>query len=278
MDDNDHKQNVLPEQPDNIPKKISEFQSLRGILTGVILIVASIIIGTVVYQYSLVGSILIGGGGLVISGIVITISAIGFRQLRDAEKSPNSFNEFQTSTAVKYKTPLSAANMSPDEVVEGWLGPVTVGGRGGFSFQLVNKEYTNQSANTLLFTNKQIVAVLIGPQDMPPSLAADTAFTAVQYSPEDAVTKNVQFDALYAHKWGDILRSVMASGLQNLPQQHLTYAIPYDQVKNAEIVKKIINSGITVTLKNGKKLVYNTLLKEQLDSAQPILQKYIQVI
>jgi hypothetical protein len=267
----------------DVPKKLAEYNAIKSVIASIIVFIAGIVVAAITYNrnHNRKDLLLILIATIVISGLIFVISYISYRQLKNAQKQPATFNQFQTGTAVSYKTPLTTATIAADEVVGSWLGPVNTGGKQGISVQVLNHESDHQAINTLLFTNKQVIAVLLGPQDAPASLAGgllnQVASSAVQYSDEGANAKNEEFVVMYARKWDAMVQNLLSQGLQTLPQNHLTYGIPFDQIEHVEVRRSLINPGLIFYLRDGKKLTYPTLRKDLLDQAQNYLQQYLQV-
>jgi hypothetical protein len=268
----------------DIPKKISEFNEIRGMASGISIAVVGLVVAIVclIFFKNIPIAIVILLGGLLMGGVTFVLSLIGFRRLRQSEKRPApAYNNFQTGTDVTYRKPSAQAVIDRDETLAGWLGPVTVQGSQGIGWEILSKEQSGQSVNTLLFTNKRVVALLLGPQDVPASLAGgmlnQIASTAIMYSNQAATEKNVQLDALYSGKWAQIMASVLAQPLSTLPDNHLSYAIPYDAIQKVQVKRTFINPGLIFYIKDGTKSSFSVFRKEILDEAEACLRPVVTV-
>jgi hypothetical protein len=267
----------------DLPKKFAKYQAMKGMFAAVPMFFVGIIIAAVVYNktHSKKDLLIIILADIVVGGFTFLISYISYRQLKKAQAQPTTFNQFQSGTAVTYTTPLPPTTVAADEVVGSWLGPVWVGGKQGIDVQVLNHESDHQTANTLLFTNKQIITILLGPQDVPSSLAGgllnQVASSSIQYSDEAEAAKNQEFTLLYAKKWEAIMQNLLVQNIQALQQNHLTSGIPFDQIDHVEVKRSLINPGLVIHMRDGKKLTYPTQRKDLLDQAQNYLQQYVTV-
>ena len=265
----------------NLPKIISEIREVKGMISSLFFLLFGIIMGIIVYTkshsttYALLASSILGIGAI----ILFLISFIGLRQLRNAEKIPDTFNQFQTGTAVTYNTPKPKSKISTNETIIDWLGPVSVGGKAGISWTVLEHESMNQSINTLLFTNYQIIAFLIGPQDVPTASAGGTlnqvASAFINYSDGSAFDKNAFSTILYANKWQDIVASLIKTDLNKIIDSHLNYGIPFTSIDSYRINTSSINSGLTLYLKDGGKMSFTTQRKDLLNQTETAIKKFI---
>jgi len=222
--------------------------------------------------------LIVGGIGV----LIFVLSFISHRQLTRSIKNPPQFNSFQTTTAVQYKMPgdsaVSAAVAKPNEAIGSWLGPVNRKGMSGVSFQVLSKEVDNQSENTLLFTQTQIIGLMITPQDLgdvQQSAVRGVLNQVINNVPGSAIEKDTQFEALNSKKWEQLVASLSSQSLQSVLGSHFNFGIPYSLVQSVEVHDSLINSGLTFHLSDGSKLGYATLRKEQIPNAVNYLRQFI---
>ena len=265
----------------NIPKKYQEYKQLKGILQSVGLAVIGILFSIFLYnaKHDLGIALIFAGFAIGIAIIGSVLSIISFRQLRRSEKENTGKNQFQTGTAVTYQTDAPEAVVNADETVIGWLGPVSRSDKLVVDKQWLMNEQNYAAANTLVFTNKQIIAIMLGPQDAPSDIAGgllnQAASAAIAYSDEGSLDKDVQFTSLYAHKWEQIMSTLLSAPLSEVGKRHLTYAIPYASIASCEIKRTFINPGIVFHMNDGTARSFTTLRKDLLDQAQVALGQYI---
>jgi hypothetical protein len=169
---------------------------------------------------------------------------------------------------------MEPAAPSHDEQVGTWLGPVNIPripagytvnrgwGRRG------RAETDTNAINTLLFTNLQVIGVMLGPDDlqnlseMGPLKSAANMFVGKQF--EGGIEKGVQFGALNANHWKDMVDALTAQPLVTALRNHLNFGLPYERIKTVELKSRFINPGLTFHLGDGTDLGYRTFRKDKL--------------
>jgi hypothetical protein len=266
----------------NIPNSIGRWHDMKGLIFASFLIIAGIIGGIIIKnQHQTKAALAVFGFVSGVGLIVFLISFISYRQLSRSARQPETYNQFQTDTAVQYNTPISKAGLSADETIGSWLGPVNRTDKGGISYTLVSKEVDNQAINTLVFTSKQVIGLMIAPQDLPAAnggvLAAAGALAneAVKYSADGAEQKDLQFEMLNSRHWEDMVNQLSAQPLQSVLDSHLNFGLAYNSIASIEVKNSIVNSGLVFHLKDNSKLTYSTMLKSQITPAAQYLRQYI---
>lgn len=212
------------------------------------------------------------------------ISVISYRQLRKSADNNLQFNQFQVSTAVNYVTPngTTVAQVDTSEKILDWFGPVIRTDMGAVSYQMLDKEVDKQTANTLLLTNKQIIALMLGPEDAtalgPSNNAAEgLVSSAINFAPESATQKGIQFESLNADRWITMIQPLLQQPIQNILSKHLNIGIPYENIDHIEIKKSFVNPGIRIHLKDSSKISYSTLKKDRIDEFSNVLQQFVAI-
>lgn len=274
---------ALQSQTD-IPKSYGKFSQIKGMIFAVVLLIAANIMGAVVYQKSHKTIILVLVNGIfsLVGLLVFIMSFISYRQLTKAQKNPPAFTQFQSDTAVDYKIPLAAAAVAPDESVVNWFGPVTRSdwSKSNINFTVLSHEVDKNAENTLLITNKQIIAVMFGPADIEGidvSAMRGLASMGLQAAPEDEMAKGIQFRTLYASKWQEIVTKFTSQPLATSLTNHLNFGIPYNQLASVEAKKTFANPGIILHFNNGSKFTYATFKKDRIDEVVNTLGQYVRV-
>jgi len=208
--------------------------------------------------------------------------------------APQAFTQFETPIPTTYELPLDLqpAVLSPDESAASWLGPVHIAGMSG-SRRIWTKEVDKDGVNTLLFTSFQIVGLMLGPADMqylagigPMKTAANQALEKARWigrprdggGVEDAMAKGVQFGALNANHWVDMVEGLTAQPLEVALAGHLNFGLPYDRIQSVEIKSRFINPGLVFHLTNNSRLPYGTFGKRgRLPQAASYLRTYVKV-
>ncbi len=270
----------------NIPKTFSKYREIKGMIFGLCLLVFGI--GFAVYVHGRTHStkdllVILGGFGGV-GLIVLLISVISYLQLRKSADNNPQFNQFQASTAVNYVTPkgIEAAKVYNDEKILDWFGPVNRSDFKGQSYGILDKEVDKQTANTLLFTNRQIIALMLGPEDaaaLGPSNNAAEGITnmALDYAPEAATQKGFQFEALNAGRWITMVQPLLSQPIGTTLSNHLNIGIPYENIDHIEVKKSLINPGLKIFLKDNSKLSYATFKKDRLDEISNLIRQFVAV-
>ncbi len=267
----------------NIPKKYQEYKQVKNIVKVWGFAAIGIIFSIFLYsaKHDLTISLIFAGFILGIAIIGTILSLVSLQQLRRSEKQQPGLqmNQFQTGTAVTYQTDAPTATVEADESVIGWLGPVSRADKLIVDKQWLMNEHNYAAANTLVFTNKQIIAVMLGPQDVPSDLAGgllnQVASTAIAYSDEGSLDKDVQFTSLYAHKWEQIMTNLSHTPLAEISQNHITYGISYTSISSFEVKRTFINPGIVFHMSDGTVRSFTTMRKDLLDGIQTLLQGYL---
>lgn len=269
----------------NIVKKYVMFRQIMGMITGVFLFFFGIIVG-VIFAFSNTLAALIFGG--IISGLgvlLFVLSLVGRRQLKKSIVNQPSYNTYQnTETAVEYAAP-SVASSTPtvaqqNETIGSWLGPVSRSGMAGVSYGVVSKEVDNQAENTLLFTNQQVIGLMVTPQDLADlqqSSGREILNQITNYAPDTAFDKGMDFAFVNLRHWQDIVAKLQSQPLQAVLQSHFNFNIPYSDISSVQVHNSVIDKGLTFHLKDGKKLAYTTLKKDQLPVAVDFLKQYLTI-
>jgi hypothetical protein len=192
-----------------------------------------------------------------------------------------SYTQFETFIPAKYELPLDlqAAVLSDGESIASWLGPVNKLGGSDISSHYVRTsrswsrrsvmEVDRDAVNTFLFTNNQIIGLMLGPDDLqylrysgPVKTAANEAIAKYQWSREGALAKGVQFASLNANHWKEMVDALSAQPLSTALGDHLNCGLPYDRVQSVKVKSRFINPGLTIYLTDGSYLIYGTFGKK----------------
>lgn len=269
----------------NIVKKYAMFKQLMGMVSGAILFFIGIFIGLIIAFSNIEAAAIIFG---IISGfgtLIFVMSFIGRRQLKQSLTNQPTYNTFQnTDVAVEYKAPDVASSIptiaQTNETIGSWLGPVTRGGLSGVDYTYASKEIDNQAENTLLFTSTQVIGIMITPQDvtnLEQSTTRSILNEITNYAPDTAYDKNMDFEMFNLKHWSEIITSLQSQPLASVLQSHFNFNIPYSNIETVQVHDSAINRGLIFHLKDGKKISYRTIKKDQLPVAVEYLKNYLTI-
>lgn len=272
-------------EPLDLPKNLTRFRDVKGIVTGAILVSIGVI-GCLVLLAATrrpAAPLIVLG----LFGVPGTLRIIGswtsYRQLTRAVKAPApTYTQFQTSTATEFRRPLhlGSATTQPGETVGNWFGPVNTQGVHGISFQIVSREVDVQAINTLLFTDYQVIGLMLGPDDLQ-HLESGTlkrvANTFVEYSAEAGVKKGMQFATLNQGHWDEMVRALVAQPLDVSLQNHLNFGLPYGKLERVEVENHFVNPGFTFHLSDDSRVRYGSFRRNRLAEIAAYLKQYVKV-
>jgi hypothetical protein len=273
-------------QPRNIPNTLSRWRSLWSMVPGALLIVIGIVISIVIYAHGHhVRDALIVLAACVGAGLLFSVVPgwISYRQLRSFARTPPApYTHFQTNAATNYEVPLGfkAAVIGPGETVGAWFGPVTNPGMSG-SYQALSHEVDKEAINTLLFTDIQVIGLMLGPDDLR-NLSGSGTLThgvnvALKYVGEGGYAKGVQFQALNANHWDEMVSALTALPLETALQNHLNFGLPYGRIQSVEVKHHLVNPGFTFRLTDGSHIRYGTFKRDRLPEIASYLKQFVTV-
>ena len=267
----------------NVPKKLSRLGALLSVGAGLLII----LIGTVFafYEYHKThkkSDLVVLLSVFLFFGLLLIITQlIRFRQLRNAGSQLGEFNQFQTGTVVNYQAQVKSTSVGIGTKIIGWLGPVNVAGLKGVGVTVLGHETDRQSVNTLIFTEGAVVAIMLGPQDVPAELAGGTlnqiASAGINFSSGQAVEKNESFVTLYQRKWDKIMTPLLNQDINQIIANHFNYNVPYEQIDHAQIRNSFINPELIFNLKDGSKLAFISFRKDLLEQSYNYLSNYLTI-
>lgn len=271
--------------PLDLPKKIARFRALRGIVGGCVMIAVGLVLGLGLWAVShraagplvLLG-ILVGGGA-----IALVTSSISYRQLARAERNPAPYEQFQTSTATDFRVPLhlQPAVVAPGEAIGNWFGPVNTRGMQGIGLQYLAREIDVQAVNTVLFTQHQVIGLMLGPDDEAHLLGTGPLKQAVnefvKYAPETGDDKGMQFQVLNANHWADMVRALGARPLGEVLPHYLHFGLPYERISYVQVKNHFVNPGFLFHLRDGSRLGYGSFRRDRLGEISSYLRPLVEV-
>jgi hypothetical protein len=269
----------------NLPKTVGRIRQVIGIVSGLSFILLGLVLGLLVYSHHddwKLALILFGflGGSGALSSIG---SFISYRQLTRAQKAPETFTQFHTGTATTFRVPLKfqAAQVGPDESIENWFGPVSTQGKAGIGSRVLAKEVDSQAINTLLFTNVQCIGLMLGPDDLQHLRGSgpvkSLANSVVRLDFKSGFTKSVQFGALNANHWDQMVDALSGQPLEAALVNHLNFGLPYDHIDHVEVENHFVNPGLTFHLKDGRRLRYSTFKRDKLPELTGFLKQFVSI-
>ena len=274
-------------QPLNLPNTFSRWRALRGITFGIVVLFIGIVISVVMivdtkgHQLTLALILFAFVGGMGATSLVF--SSISYQQLKKGASNQPPYTHFQTATATTYAVPfdLKSAVVDPGEGIANWFGPVTNASLTSGSYQVISREVDTQAVNTLLFTSNQVIGLMLGPDDVKRLRGSgpvkSVANEVLKYAGEGGFTKGVQFEALNANHWDEMVQSLSAQPLEEALSNHLTYGLPYGKIQSVVIKDHLINPGFTIHLTDGKHLRYATFRKDRLPEVANYLKQFVKV-
>jgi hypothetical protein len=147
------------------------------------------------------------------------------------------------------------------------------------------KVIDKDGANTLLFTNSQIIGIMLGPDDLQHlhgssslKAAANQTIKGWQGYREVGIAKGVQFASLNANHWGEMADALCAQPLEAVLGNHLNFGLPYDRIRSVEVKSRFINPGLVFHLTNGSHLRFGSFgKKDRLPHAADCLRQFVKV-
>jgi hypothetical protein len=181
---------------------------------------------------------------------------------------------------------LHGAVLSPTESISAWFGPVSI----QRTFHAQTAGLGAQMVNTLLFTQDQVIALLLGFDDLhsvvddgPIKTAANEAvkmapsFYTRQGWQEGPSAKSTQFGALNAKHWVEMVDGLRAAPLEDALKTHPNFALPYDAIQSVTVERHFVNPGLTFHLMDGTRIRFVTFNRDRLseiaDFLKPLLIK-----
>lgn len=264
----------------DLPRAAAQFENYRGIVIGAGAAVLGVVIAVLVAPKSFAAAALVllffTGGGL----LGCTASVRSNRQLQAAPEQ--GAQQYRSSTAVSFESPAPTAAIADSEVMRAWLGPVFDNTHVITGSTFLSEEHIRSTANTLLFTDTQIVAVLLGPKDVPAQSVggawSQLGLSEIVNAPASTGDEMSQFATLYANHWQALVDFALRPGMHLLAQDHLTYAIPYSQIVSVKMRRGRLNPGLTISLGDGRELKYASWGIDPLEPVQRVLGTHVRIV
>lgn len=177
---------------------------------------------------------------------------------------------------------LPAALIGLGESAGEWLGPVAREGSHAFG------PPGGRAANTLLFTEHQVVGVVVSLADLDGDAGRpllDTASrAAVAESNQPSVrarnlgrTTEIPFEALNAARWGDIVAAVLRQPLGTVLAARENFGLPYGQIRAVVVKDRVVNPGVAFELADGSTLRYRAIGRHRLTEVAQFLRPFVTV-
>lgn len=267
----------------NIGKSFKKFQAVMGMIIGIIILLIDLIIAAAVQSKShkLKDTLIVLAIGAVFGLIPLLLSVLSLKQLKKPSNIPQNVSQFQSANQTDVKSTLGPATLTAGEKMLGWIGPISVHGKGfsSISYSVLDHEVDKNPFNTVLITDKQFLGIMFGPDDLSSVEGAGIRKLATeginQLETGPTADKNIQFSALNAGKWGDIVAAATSSGLDSLVKNHLNFGLPYSSAESFKADTGLVNPGLEVNLKDGSKVKFVTMKKDQLAAVATSLAQYI---
>ena len=172
--------------------------------------------------------------------------------LDEATSRPPEINPFNVAHPVKRGVFGIPTVLSSDETIIAQPAPISIGGWEATSLgSTTGGETNNQSVNTFMCTNYQIICVLLGYDDAPSGIDIGSTNSF------DETIRNFQFTYFNKKNWKAIADNSLAQGLSNLIEHHFSYSFPYSNIKTIEpATHQLLNHSLDITLTDGKTISY----------------------
>ena len=240
------------------------------------------VIGFAMYDYSKSQSIKNFIYLLLLACIFFVITVVVFianRRLGQKSRdnlSANLGNKFSSGTSVTLEKSFDSANITDGEKILDWVGPATRYGKGAGFINILDKETDLSPENTLLFTDHQIIAIMVGPDDINKvknqnGFIKNIASSVVDISTETHQEKNIQNVILYLKQWPEIMGNLLSLPLNQLLESHFNFGVPNDLIESVFVKNGILNPGFVFKLKDGRELSYAVQNKDKMDEAATFL-------
>ena len=194
--------------------------------------------------------------------------------LTEATYNPQEINSFNVVHPVKRGVFGETTVLVVDETIIAQPAPISIRGRDATSFGSTSGgETNNQSVNTFICTNHQIICVLIGYDDAPSEIGA--GFT----NSMDETMRNFQFTYFHKNEWKGIVDNALNQGLPDFIEHHFSYSFPYSNISNVKAAThELLNHSLDILLLNGKTVSYTFLNPKERSSILEQLKTYVTVI
>jgi|GEM_PF-6038640 len=161
----------------------------------------------------------------------------------------NPFNIAHPSTRGMFGVPTV---VSDDERVVAPTPPITMRGMDAISRPSITGGETNdQSVNTFICTDHQIICAMIGYEDIPEGI--DRGFT----NSSDDIIRNFQFTYFHKDVWQNIADNALKPGLVDFIAHHFSYAFPYSSITSIKpATHELLNHCLDIQLVDGQTFSY----------------------
>lgn len=280
----------MEEKPNNTPNQDSQYHQLpktfakmnNWILMIIFVAIGFGVVGFALYDYSKSQSIkntiylLLFACIFFVIAVIIFIANRRLGQKSHDNLSANLGNKFSSGTSVTLEKPFDCANIANGEKVLDWVGPAIRYGKGAGYIDILDKETDLSPENTLLFTDHQIIAIMVGPDDINKvknqnGFIKDIASSVVDISIETHQEKNIQNVFLYLKQWPEIMGNLLSLPLDQLLESHFNFGVPNDLIESVYVRTGMLNPGFVFKLKDGTELPYAVQNKDRMDEVATFL-------
>lgn len=183
----------------------------------------------------------------------------------------NPFNIVHPSTRGAFGVPTV---VSDDEQVVAPTPPITIRGINAISkISPTGGETNNQSVNTFICTDHQIICALIGYDDIPEGI--DRGFT----NSMNEIQRNFQFTYFHKKVWQNIVDNALKPGLPDFIAHHFSYAFPYSSIASIKpATHELLNHCLDIQLTDGKTVSYTFMNSKDRVPVLERLKGYVNVV
>lgn len=194
--------------------------------------------------------------------------------LSTAILNPPAINPFNVAHPVKRGVFGVATVLSEDETIIAPTAPISIGGWDAASIGSTSGgETNNQSVNTFICTNHQIICALLGYADA--ASGPDFEYT----NSMDEPMRNFQFTLFHKGDWHEITDNALAQGLPDFVERHFSYAFPYSGISSIKpVTHLLLNHSLDIELTDGKVISYTFLNADDRTPVLEQLKSYVNIV
>lgn len=217
---------------------------------------------------------------LILIGTNIQVWLSASNKIRTSrEMSTSKLSQYVTDTQVTYKTNYSVGRAIGNEQVVTWIGPVVQNGQWSYIGPTL-KETNRQAINTLIFTDRQIVGIMLATADVK---GFKDGYSDIFNSLNSASASQDQYLFMmnYHKYWPVIVAELLKSPLEEILQTHINMGIQYSDIQSINITKNFLQARIIkIILKSGHELSFSVTFTnlDQIRSLLQPLQQHLQII
>jgi hypothetical protein len=270
----------------NQKRELVELLQKARILMGIpIILLAASLLCAIGWMIAFTGTRNVTAGVIaMLLGVVVLIWGLyttikSFTTTSKVVNSSPKLNPFNVANDVTRASGGIATQLADGEHVVAWAGPISFRS-GGPSIEYPTAKETNTyySVNTMIITDRQIIFVLLGYDDLPEG-SSDPYVEFSEHVPGSEVNKASQFLFLHQNQWPLMIDKLLQGDLPQIVASHYNYSFPYSSVVSAEARRhELLNHCIDFEMVDGSTNSITIMTKSQRTPVLESLRPYIHQI